>query len=283
MILQLILCGAIIGIANILPGMSGGTMAVILNIYDQLIDAISNWRKDFLGSVRFLAPILVGAGIAIVLTSNFISYLLETQYVLVNFFFVGVILGSIPMIWREIMKEKYTVKNLIVIMIAFQIMIMTSRISGGESTDAIITTLTADVCFKLVISSAVAAFCMIIPGISGSFVMLLLGVYGTVVAAIKDFNILLLMPIGIGVLLGLLGGAKGIDYLLRQCKSLVYSAILGLVAGSVYVMVRQIIQSGEIAQSMTSFIGYALIFVVGCCMTLVFDSPKFKKFFARKS
>lgn len=282
MFLHLVFFGALIGIANILPGMSGGTMAVILNIYDRLIDTISNWRKDFWGSVKFLAPIGIGAGLAILLTSRGISYLLETQYAKVNFFFIGIIVGSIPMIWQAVTKDKFSASNIIAMVLAFNCMIITSRLSDTESAAVIVTTLTTGVFFNLVFCSAVAAVCMIIPGISGSFIMLLLGMYGTVVTAIKDFNILLLMPIGLGVLLGILGGAKIIDSLLKKHKSVMYSAILGLVVGSVYTMSEQVLKSGELSTSAGGIGLYFLLFLIGCGLTLLFDNPKFKIYFQEK-
>lgn len=282
MFLHLVFFGALIGIANILPGMSGGTMAVILNVYDRLIATISNWRKDFWGSVRFLAPIGIGAVLAILLTSRGISYLLETQYAKVNFFFIGIIVGSIPMIYKAAVKDKFSAYNVVAMVIAFNCMILAARFSDADSSAAIVTTLTAGVFLNLLFCSTVAALCMIIPGISGSFIMLLLGMYGTVVTAIKDFNILLLMPIGLGVLLGILGGAKIIDALLKKYKSVMYSAILGLVVGSVYTMSEQVLKSEGLSASTGSIALYLILFLIGCRLTLLFDSPKFKSHFQEK-
>ncbi|MFI3175621.1 MAG: DUF368 domain-containing protein [Bacillota bacterium] len=282
MFLHLIFFGALIGIANILPGMSGGTMAVILNIYDRLIDTISNWRSDLMGSIRFLLPIAIGAGLAILLTSQGISYLLETQYAKVNIFFIGIIVGSLPMIFKEAVKDKFSAVNIVATVWAFWCMVMMARFSDIENSAVVITTLSTGVFFNLLFCSAIAAVCMIIPGISGSFIMLLLGMYGTIVTAIKDLNILLLMPIGLGILLGILGGAKVIHSLLKQYKSVMYSAILGLVVGSIYTMCGQILKSGELTISFGAIVAYIVVFAIGCGMTLVFDSPKLKEYFNKK-
>ena len=88
-----IICGMIVGIANIIPGVSGGTMAVVLNIYDRLIASVSNLRKEFKKSIAFLLPIAIGAGIGIVAFSKLIEFLLIHYPLATNFFFIGLILG----------------------------------------------------------------------------------------------------------------------------------------------------------------------------------------------
>lgn len=98
---------------------------------------------------------------------------------------------------------------------------------------ALITTLTPLTAIRLLLSAAVAAACMIMPGISGSMVMVLLGVYTSVLTAISDLNIPLLLPVGVGVLLGIFFGAKGINWCMKHYEQQTYFAILGLIAGSV--------------------------------------------------
>ncbi len=275
--LQNILFGALIGLANIIPGVSGGTMAVILNIYDDLIGAISNLKDDFRGSLTFLIPIGIGAVLAILLCSRGIDYLLTTQYMIVNFFFMGVIVGSAPMIYKKVQETRYNTTSIIPFFITFILMILMIVLGDMESSETAIETLTPISFIKLCGASAVSAACMIIPGISGSFVMLLFGVYTTIITAISQLNILILMPIGLGVLIGILGGARLIDIVLRRYPTATYFAILGFMCGSIPVIFHSIIVEG--AFIFAKLIPSILFFLIGMGITIAFDKSEIKSIF----
>ena len=111
--LYVFLAGVVIGIANIIPGVSGGTMAVVMNIFDRLIEAISNIRKEFKKNILFLVMIGLGAGAGILLFANIISYCRDHFPVATNFFFVGLIVGSIPMVYKRATVDSFKVSHLI--------------------------------------------------------------------------------------------------------------------------------------------------------------------------
>lgn len=233
--IRLIIYGAIIGIANIIPGVSGGTMAVMLDVYDKLIQSVSKIRTDFKNSMRFLIPIGMGAGVGIVLFSKIIEYCLENFSVATNLVFVGLIIGSIPMILGKVREKKLQVGEIISFVICLGIMIYMALVNPEDS-NSVITTLTVGSFLKIFLVSVISAGAMIIPGISGSFVMLLLGVYTTVLTAVSDFNILILIPVGLGCVVGLLLCAKVIDLLFTKFPHQTYSGILGLMIGSIFVL-----------------------------------------------
>lgn len=264
--------GAIIGIANIIPGVSGGTMAVILNIYDELISAVSNFTKAFKKSLMLLIPIGLGAGVGIILFSKLIGYLLETHPMPVNFFFMGLIIGSVPMIYKRATVKEFKVVSLIPFVIAMAIMVGMSFLSKDEAAvDTLITTITLGTAIKLIVCGAIAAACTILPGVSGSLILVVLGVYTSVLNAISTFNIPVLFFVGIGVLIGLLGGAKLIDICLRTNEQLTFFAILGLVVGSVVPVFKA---------SGFAFGGQAVVAIMtlalGIGISLLFASEKFQ-------
>ncbi len=264
--------GAIIGIANIIPGVSGGTMAVILNIYDELISAVSNFTKAFKKSLMLLIPIGLGAGAGIILFSKLIGYLLETHPMPVNFFFMGLIIGSVPMIYKRATVKEFKVVSLIPFVIAMAIMVGMSFLSKDEAAvDTLITTITLGTAIKLIVCGAIAAACTILPGVSGSLILVVLGVYTSVLNAISTFNIPVLFFVGIGVLIGLLGGAKLIDICLRTNEQLTFFAILGLVVGSVVPVFKA---------SGFAFGGQAVVAIItlalGIGISLLFASEKFQ-------
>jgi putative membrane protein len=282
MFIRNLINGAIIGIANIIPGVSGGTMAVILNIYDQLIGSISDFKKNPKSSLRFLIPIVLGAGAAIILCSNGLAFLLENHYMITTFFFIGIIVGSIPMIYRRATEDGFKPAHIIPFFITLGIMILTMLLETSDAKETVIRSLDVIVFFQLVFCSAVAAICMLIPGISGSFVMLLFGVYTTIITAITDFNIILLIPIALGVLLGLLVGAKIIDFVLQKFPQAAYFSILGFVIGSIPVLFDKIISTNNFKTD-GSLVIAACILIVGIALTLLFDSPKLKQFFEKRN
>lgn len=232
--LSRLLKGLIVGVANIIPGVSGGTMAVVIGIYDKLIGAVSDLRKDFKNSVIYLFPIGVGALLGIVLFSHLIEFLLRDFTMPTNIFFLGLILGSIPMIFKRATQKRFEKVSILPFLVSFAVMmLMTFFQNVSDEGSALITTLTAGTAIRLVLSATVAAACMIMPGISGSMVMVLLGVYTSVLTAISSMNIPVLIPVAIGVLAGILLGAKVIHLCLRRYEQQTYFAILGLIAGSI--------------------------------------------------
>lgn len=277
------LCGAVIGLANIIPGVSGGTMAVILNIYDELISSISDFRTSPIKSIKFLTPIGLGAVIAILLCSSGLSYLLDTEYMIVNFFFIGIIIGSVPMLYSRATKKgvhsKKVYTPMFITFALMMLMVIFSNVVGTEET--IIRTLSPITFLQLFLASAVAAICMIVPGVSGSFVMLLFGVYTTIITAISEFNILLLATIGIGVLAGIFGGAKLIDTIIEKHETPTYFAILGLVFGSIPVLLNNIRLEDAFFFNSKLIISFIALFV-GYILTSTFDNPKLKEYFTNK-
>lgn len=232
--LSRLLKGLVVGVANIIPGVSGGTMAVVIGIYDKLIGAVSDLRKDFKNSVIYLFPIGVGALLGIVLFSHLIEFLLRDFTMPTNIFFLGLILGSIPMIFKRATQKRFEKVSILPFLVCFAVMmLMTFFQNVSDEGSALITTLTAGTAIRLVLSATVAAACMIMPGISGSMVMVLLGVYTSVLTAISSMNIPVLIPVAIGVLAGILLGAKVINLCLRRYEQQTYFAILGLIAGSI--------------------------------------------------
>ena len=240
-----IIKGVMIGIANIIPGVSGGTMAVSLGIYDRLIGAVSGLFKEFKKSIAFLIPIIIGCGIGIVGFTYAIEYLLDKHTFVTCMAFVGLILGGLPAIISS-MKSKMTSGGIGVFgILAFVI-------SGGmpllkESKDALtVIAVTPVNMVILFILGVVASATMVIPGVSGSMMLMIFGYYYAIINTIKTFldnlrafdlmgmkdGILLLAPFGIGVILGIFLIAKLITFLFEKYGVQTFCAILGLVISS---------------------------------------------------
>lgn len=240
--LRYFLCGLVFGTANVIPGVSGGTMLVVFGIFDRLTEAISGIKKIF-RNFWFLFTFALGAGGGIILSAFVISSLFANFGVQTNMFFIGLILGGVPLIYRIGTSEK-RVKPLCAVpfVIAMAVVIgltVLEKLDVFKLAPDVVTGFDIVISLKLVVCAAIAAVTMIIPGISGSFVMMLLGVYETIIGAIKDMNFYVIVPFAIGAVIGIIGGAKLISMLIERNKLMVYSALMGLVVGSVYAILPE--------------------------------------------
>ena len=231
------LCGMIFGVANVIPGVSGGTMLVVFGIFDRITDSISGPKKIF-KNLPFLITFALGAGAGILVSAKLISQLFENFGVQTNMFFIGLILGGIPLIYRIGTTEKkpkpLCAVPFIIGMAAVVGLAVLEKLNLFTFAAESITSFDFVYSLKLVGSAALAAVTMIIPGISGSFVMMLIGVYETIILALSEFNFYVIIPFAIGAIIGIIFGAKLISILIEKNRLMVYSALMGLVIGSVY-------------------------------------------------
>ncbi len=270
--LKYLISGAIIGVANIIPGVSGGTMAVILNIYDQLIASFSKFRKHWKQSLKLLIPIAIGAAAGIVAFSWLIKFLLEKFPLATTYFFIGLILGSIPMIFRRATSPRFKPLNLIPFVIAVGVMVGLAFVGQDETeAAALIKDFDWMNTILLFFANMVAAAAMILPGVSGSMILMIFGVYPSVLTAISEMNFVVLIPAGIGIVIGLVGGAKLIGLFLKHCPQATFWTILGLIVGSLFTLFKnagfQFTIEGLVA---------ALLLVFGTLVALAFSSERLK-------
>lgn len=236
----LVLKGFLLGIANVIPGVSGGTLALTLGIYQDLIGAISHFFKNLKKNLKFLIPLGIGMVIAILLGSKVITFCLDKFALPTTLFFIGLIVGGIPLLTKKLKGRRLKPLNLAVFLLTFGIvMIMTFLNAGNNAVD--LSNMSVIQFILLMIVGMVAAATMVIPGVSGSFVLMLLGYYKPVMATLgnlTDFsllghNILVLAPFGIGLLIGIVGIAKLIEFLLKKYEIPTYYGIVGFVTASV--------------------------------------------------
>lgn len=212
-------------------------MLVVFGVFDRLTEAISGIKKIF-QNFWFLFTFALGAGGGIVLSAFVISSLFENFGIQTNMFFIGLILGGVPLIYKFGTEEKKVKPSCAIpFVIAMAVVIgltVLEKMDVFKLAPDVVTGFDLVISLKLIVCAAIAAVTMIIPGISGSFVMMLLGVYETIIGAIKDMNFYVIIPFAIGAVIGIIGGAKLISMLIKKNKLMVYSALMGLVIGSVY-------------------------------------------------
>lgn len=237
--LSLVIKGFFIGIANIIPGVSGGTLAITLGIYEKLIETISHFFKNLKENIKFIIPIAIGAVLSLLLLSRVISFCLDKYTLATILFFIGLILGGIPLLSKKIKGQYKSISNIIIFIITFSFVILLSILKGENVVSFENMNFMGYVWIFLV--GIVAAATMIIPGVSGSFVLMILGYYKPIVntiSALTKFeniwqNIMILVPFGVGILLGIIVISKLLEFLFKKFEVKTYFGVMGFVCASI--------------------------------------------------
>lgn len=246
-----ILRGMVIGLSNVIPGVSGGTMMVSMGIYDRLILLLTHFIKKFKEAVALCFPLLIGMLLAIALFSKLFSEVFFPNYPLqTNLFFIGLIIGGLPVIFKKVKGNKIKFSHIIAFAAFFVLVVGFALV--GDTADA-----GADVSIsfvnmvKLFLAGALCAATMVIPGVSGSMVMMIIGYYTTIIDTINGFiNALramdmagilacmaVLVPFGIGVIVGIVAVAKFIEFVFKKYSQIAYWAIIGLIIASPFAII----------------------------------------------
>jgi len=235
--IKLFFKGVFMGIADAIPGISGGTIALLLGIYEELISTISglnfslitklknNGFKSFWESLNgnFLITLVLGIVISLILFVKISANLLTSHPLYVWSFFLGLILATVYVIYKLI--ESWNLVNIIstLLMIAFSIILTSDSLNISDDTNL----------FYILICGIIASSAMILPGISGSLILVILGVYKILVEALDNLDVKIISSFIVGALIGVISFSKILKWLFNNYKSLAYSIMLGLVIGSI--------------------------------------------------
>ena len=242
--LILIAKGFIIGIANIIPGVSGGTLMITLGIYEEVINTISHFFTNFKKNIKFILPLALGMGLSILLLSKVISVCLDKFPFPTTIFFIGLILGGIPLLFKKVKHKTKSISNWSIFLITFVFVATFGFLKSGNNVVSF-DNISGLNCLLLFLVGMLASSTMIIPGISGSFVLMLLGYYEPIINTVKNLtnfsilghNLLILIPFGLGVLLGIVLVSKLIEFLLKKYEIKTYFGVLGFVLASIIAII----------------------------------------------
>ncbi len=234
----LILKGFIMGIANIIPGVSGGTFAIILGIYEKLINILSCFWKNIKENLKFIIPLVIGIAIALIGGSYLIDFGLDNFPIATMMLFIGLIIGGLPYIYIKVHK-KYSFLNVSIFIIIAAIVILISLLNMNKTVS--LDNISFLLIVKLIFVGMITAATTIIPGISGSLVLMNMGYYEGIIEAVKGLtkisqlghNIAILLPFCIGVIFGFILVARLIKWLLNKFPIQSYFGILGFVVASI--------------------------------------------------
>ena len=290
--------GLTFGMTLIVPGASGGTIAVILGFYNQLIDSVNNFTKDKKKHLRFLIPFLFGIAGGVIAFASIISYLLANFSLPVMLFFIGMIAGVIPSIGKtafciplqndgEAAKKINKFRQIALVVISALILGVIAHLGEPSSAEPaeIIAGIGVPFMIFLFFVGVIAAASLVTPGTSGSFVLLLFGVYHLLTYSVSSIRHLLtditnvelwaeicmvMLPFTLGVIIGGIAMAKLIGKLLNDYPLTINPIILGLMIGSVYMLFRDhIMYQSDVTTPLiiigviTFLAGFAISFLLG--------------------
>lgn len=222
--------GLIIGATMIVPGVSGGSMAMILGIYDRLLSAISFLHKNLKENLIFLLVFVGSAGIGMFLFTSPLSWLLKNYEMPTLYFFLGAVFGGIPLIEKQSKVRELSLQVVLYLLIGVGSVLLISSIPTGifgtEEKSGLL------YLFILFLAGLLSATALILPGISVSHFLLMLGLYEELLAAIKGFQLGFLIPLGCGILLGIVLFSKFLEYIMNRHPKPAYMIILGFILGS---------------------------------------------------
>ena len=277
--------GLAFGITQIIPGVSGATIAIILGFYHELLEVINHFAADRRKYLRYLFPFSLGAVAGMIAFSSIVNYLLTNHSFPTMSFFIGLIVGIIPAIYFNVKEPGRGFKPGEIALIIFPALALLAipELKSASITDPseMINNMSAPFMFFIFLAGIAAAAALILPGVSGSFILLLLGIYHLITYSISSVGYLLaditniplmldigkvLLPLGIGVIIGVIFMAGLIEKLLKNYYKRTYLVILGLLIGSVYALSKEpiVFQSGT---SPMILITGSVIFLSGCVIS----------------
>lgn len=273
--------GFLVGIANVIPGVSGGTLAIICGVYEKLIGILSNIIKGIKENFLFIVFFGIGAVISVVAGSVIIPIGLEKAPLITILLFAGLVVGGIPMLMKKIIGKKFSIVNVLIFLITFTLVILFSVLTPqGKSVS--FENLNAVKILLVFLVGIVAAATMIIPGISGSLVLMLLGYYEPILNSIKELvtftnvgnNLLVLFPFAFGCIVGIIFIAKILQFLLKNFETQSYYGIIGFVLASIFSIfyksapdIASVFTSAKLYVNVLHIIIGAILFIGGGILT----------------
>ncbi|MHA6253038.1 DUF368 domain-containing protein [Oceanobacillus sp. CAU 1775] len=228
--------GLLMGAIEVIPGISGGTIAIMLGIYERLIAAINGFfSRDWKKHLGFLIPLGVGMVASIFVLARAIEWLFERHPMPTQFFFMGLIIGVLPFLLHKAdAKNKFKMKHIFLLIIGVALVSTMGFFTPDEG--KVISNISGSTYLLLFVSGIIASSALILPGISGAFMLLILGVFPTVIAAVSNFQFDVILVTGAGIAIGFVAMSRVVGYFLKNHFTLTFAATTGLVLGSMFVV-----------------------------------------------
>lgn len=260
-----IFCGFFLGISIFAPGVSGSVMAVMMGIYEKLLEIVSNPFKNLKKNIIYLFPMGIGALLSFVCFILIFSYLFETYEKATYLLFMGLIAGNLPIVFKDAskdgIKKRYIIGSIVAFAVAITVGIL--RLNTGES---IVTDVAQISLIYLAISGAIAGASSMVPGISISMILMVLGVYNALMMAAKSIDILVIGIVGICFVVAMIAFSNVTKYVFNKFSSLAHFMVFGFMCGSLGSIFLNLPKENI---NFNWFVG-AIMFLIGIGISMMF-------------
>lgn len=246
--------GIIAGIGGIAPGLSGSVLLVILGLYQKTITAIGTFFKDFKNNLKFLIPIVMGFGVGAILFSKAVDFLLNNYEIYTRYAFLGLIIGTIPLFYKEVKKEGFEKKYYFVIIVSAIVGSCIFYLNGN-----LFPTITNPNLAQSVILGVAVAGSSIVPGVDSAAILSSLGLYELYVSSLANFNLSILIPAGFGLVIG----ALLISVIMNKLISKFYTATFSIIFGLFLSIIPSVLNESCILEMNGTAVICMLIVVIG--------------------
>lgn len=251
-LLTRVLKGALIGSGFIIPGVSGGTLAVVFGVYERLIKLFSDIRKSIKEDWSYFLPIIIGAILGVMFFSNIVSFLLGRYEVIILWFFIGCILGTLPSLWKEAGKEGRSKRDIFIMIGSFIFGLILLKFGKNLVSEKVIASPASWMICGMLISLGT-----LIPGLSSSNFIVYMGLYKEMADGFKSLDFSVIIPIGIGAVLTIAVFIKLIEKIYKNHYSSFFHFILGIVVASTIMIIP------------TNYSGFGIKSYFACLVLLV--------------
>lgn len=249
--------GIIVGLGGVAPGLSGSVLLIIFGLYQKTLEALGTLAVNFRKNIRFLLPLVCGMFLGVLLFSKLINFCLGKYEMPTRFCFLGLIIGTVPMVWQEVRKEGFSKKYGVLVFLAAVLGTWMFTVNAGAFPQVVSPTLIQ----KILLGVAVAATA-IIPGVDPAVFLSSLGFYEMYVRALADFDTTILLPMVLGLALGAVGISYFMSLLFKRFYTASYSIIFGIFLSMIPNMLSESCVLGMNGASVVSLILLVLGFLV---------------------
>ncbi len=260
--------GIVIGLGAVSPGLSGSILLVIFGLYAKTVDAISSIFKTFKKSVLYLMPLGFGIVLGVFVFSKIVAQLLSSYQMQTRFVFLGLILGSVPLFYKEVKKKGFSNKYYICIAATFILGLLVFNFNKNLFPEVV----NPSIWQSLLLGVAVAAS-YVVPGIDSAAILSAFGLYNLWVNSLASLNFAVLIPAAVGVIIGVVVVSVVINFLIKKFYTLTFSLIFGLFLS---VIPRVLNESCRLALNVDSSVSIILM-VVAFVLSLIFSNLESKK------
>lgn len=270
--------GTVVGVGGIAPGLSGSVMLLILGLYDKVINAIGTFFKNFKKNFIFLLPLVLGFGTGIVLFSKVVDFFLESYEFGTRYLFLGLVIGTVPMFYKEVKKEGFGKKHVVAVVLSALAGIALLIFNGN-----LFPKVTDPNFIQSMLLGVSVAGSSIVPGVDSAVILSSLGLYELYVSSIASFDFKVLLPAAIGLVIGVLLISAIMNIFIKRFYTMTFSIIFGLFLS---IIPSVLTENCAIVSVGGAFLALGLV-VIGFVISLYFgdikgNNQRIKNLFSKK-